>query len=125
MSILVRGPPINKGVFTGFQPRKDALFILPSPKAPVAQLDRAAVSLTAGCRFESCQALHFAPKQYLAPCGRGEIGKRSSLGSYWGFPTLRIGPLRVRLSSSAPIIFYQSKALVKRIFLLDAMPCGK
>jgi hypothetical protein len=26
--ILVRGPPINKGVFTGIQPRKDALFLL-------------------------------------------------------------------------------------------------
>ena len=25
---LIRGPPTNKGVFTGFQPRKDALFLL-------------------------------------------------------------------------------------------------
>ena len=25
---LIRGPPTNKGVFSGFQPRKDALFLL-------------------------------------------------------------------------------------------------
>jgi hypothetical protein len=37
LCILVRGPPINKGVFTGFQPRKDALFLFPDHSALVAQ----------------------------------------------------------------------------------------
>jgi hypothetical protein len=35
--ILIRGPPVNKGVFTGFLPRKDALFSFPDHSALVAQ----------------------------------------------------------------------------------------
>ena len=58
LCILVRGPPINKGVFTGFHPRKDALFFFPDHSALVAQLDRAPGSYPGGCRFKSYQAHH-------------------------------------------------------------------
>lgn len=86
---LIRGPPTDKGVFTGFQPRKDALVLLgdvaerllhpavnrrshgggpPLPKVPPL-----------ACGFKSRHPRHFAA--VLIPLsGAGGIGRRARLG---------------------------------------------
>lgn len=77
---LIRGPPTNKGVFTGFQPRKDALSLFPDHSALVAQLDRAPGSYPGGCRFKSCQAHHKLPDR-TANAGVAKLVNAVDLGS--------------------------------------------